>query len=249
LASPAIIIAVAMAAFVQGYSGFGFGIVTMACLALLRTPLESAAAIVSLIAVVTVVALARLSWRDGKIVWRQVALIFAGALLGVPLGYVFLMKFGNQPIGRVGLGVVLVGFCLALLSAHRTTVRLPQFLGVPIGWLSGFISGAFVSGGPPLVLYLYAQAEDPRTMKPTIQVIFLAMCLMRLVAVAFRGVLARPGVMMTAVVSIPLALAMLALGHYLSHRASSAVFTRVVQVLIGVVGVLLIVLNTMELLR
>jgi len=71
------------------------------------------------------------------------------------------------------------------------------------------------------------------------------MCLMRLAAVVRSGVLTRPGVGLTAVVSIPSALALLALGHFLSHRVSSTAFTRIVQVLIGVIGVLLIVLNTM----
>ena len=244
--STGIILAVALAALIQGYAGFGFGIVSMASLALLRVPLVSGAAVVSVVATVMVAALARLSWKDGKVLWRQVLLILAGTSAGVPLGYLFLLKFGDQPVGRFALGIVLVCFCFALLSAQQATVRLPPWLGLPIGGTSGFIGGAFVSGGPPLVLYLYAQAEDPRTMKPTIQVIFLVTCVLRLAAAGVSGVLSRPGVLTTSAVSVPLALAFLATGHFLSRRVSSTRFARTVQVLIGVVGVLLIVLNARE---
>ncbi len=235
--------AIAIAAFIQGYGGFGFGITAMALVSLSGGSLEVSSSVVMIVATAMVLWLLRLSWHDGRIDWPNIGRLFAGALLGVPLGYWFLVTYGNLPLGRVVLGVVLAGFGTVGLLAGRTGIRMGTRWGPLMGIVSGFIGGAFVSGGPPVVIYLYAQADEPRTMKPTIQVIFLIMLLMRLVAAGTTGVLWKPAVLMLSAVSLPAAALLLALGHRLSKLTSTETFRLSVQGLIGVSGVLLIALN------
>jgi hypothetical protein len=239
----AIPLAIAIAAFVQGYGGFGFGIIAMALVGLLSPSLASASTVVMIVATPVVAWLMKLSWRDGPIDWRNIGRLFAGALVGIPLGYWFLLAFGDQPLGRFVLGVVLFGFCVVGLLTGRGRVPMGKAWGLPMGAISGFIGGAFVSGGPPVVVYLYAQGDDPRAMKPTIQVIFLVMLLMRIVAAAGTGALARPRVWMLAGLSLPLATALLAAGHWLSLRAKVTTFRLAVQALIGLFGLLLMALT------
>ncbi len=242
------VFAVVLAAAVQGYGGFGFGIVAMAVLAMLRVPMESASAFVTVAATLLVAVLAWLSRRDGKIAWDQVALICAGALVGVPLGYLFLVTFGDQPAGRVVLGLVLVGFCIAGLLKPPAGRGKSSGPALPVGVLSGFLGGAFVTGGPPVVLYLYSRAKDPRTMKPTIQVIFLVVCIFRLATAAGSKVFFRRDVKIASAISAPLALVLLGLGHHLSCKSSPAVFARVVQMIIGLTGAVLVVRAIQDLL-
>jgi uncharacterized protein len=235
--------AIAIAAFVQGYGGFGFGIIAMALVSIVSGNLEASSSVIMIASTILVLWLLKLSWKDGTIDWPNIGRLFFGALIGLPFGYIFLIKFGDLPIGRIALGVVLVGFCIVGLFSGREGLRMKKFFGIPMGILSGFVGGAFVSGGPPVIVYLYGQTKDPRSMKPTIQIIFLIMLLMRLIAAGTTGALWDFGVLKLSAISLPLAALLLTFGHWLSSFVSAKIFRLAVQGLIGLFGVLLILLN------
>jgi uncharacterized membrane protein YfcA len=188
--------------------------------------------------------LLKLSWKDASLDWSNIGRLFAGALIGLPLGYLFIVRYGDLAVGRVALGAVLLGFGVVGVAVDPARMRLPKWTGALFGFLSGFTGGAFVTGGPPVVIYLYGRAEDdPREMKPTIQFIFLAVCLLRLGAAATSGVLLEGRVLALSAVSLPLGVVMLWAGHRLSRYGSVRTFRFAVQSLIGAFGVGLILLN------
>lgn len=217
--SVAAILLISFAALVQGYSGFGFGIVAMALLALMRLPLVGGAMVVTFVGTIVVAGLLWLSRKNGKIDWRSIGLLLLGAMLGLPLGYWFLLRFGDLPIGRVVLGVILVTFSTYGLVRKRGTVRMPISAAGPLGLRSGFVGGAFVSGGPPVVVYLNGRAEDPRVMKPSIQAIFLIMLFMRIAMAGAPGDLWSSTVWIQTAMTVPVALAALWGGTFFPDSA------------------------------
>ncbi len=230
----------AAAAFVQGYCGFGFGIVGTTLLAFLPHNMTAMTVVVTVCATVGTLLLLRLSHADVKVKWRYGLLVTSGAVLGMPLGYGFIHVFGDRPVFRAALGVTLLAFAANGLLFRPRRRKVPAPVGVLAGMLGGFLGGAFVTGGPPVVMYLYSQADDPRDMKATIQFVFVMGLIYRHVAISIAGDY-NADVLILAAVAAPVCAVVLWLGHRLSRGISVESFRRAVFVLVAVFGVALIV--------
>lgn len=248
----AIAAAITVAGFVQGYAGFGFGIVAMALLAFLPVDLERAAAVATCVGVFQVGVLFLISRRRYGVAWRPVGLILVGTAAGIPLGYAFIVAFGDAPVFGLCLGLVLLGFAgqglFALWRAVRPR-RWPTWLGVPVGLASGFLGGAFVSGGPPVVLYLSSRVEDPRAAKASIQLVFLVGMVIRLGAIGGGPVGFDSDLLVAMGVAVAPVLVAIVIGHRLSQRAGIAPFRLVIFLLIAVAGLALLLRHGGDLLR
>jgi uncharacterized membrane protein YfcA len=221
----AVIVVVALAALIQGYAGFGFGITAVSLFALLPLPIERMTLVITCCAIAVTAAIAVVSHRVGGIDWRRVGLLLVGSMLGMPLGYVFICRFGDRPAFRLALGVTLVAFGLGELLRPGKARRLPAVAGLPVGVLAGFLSGAFTAPGPPVVLYLFSQVDDPRRMKATIQAFFFSSSLWRL-AVVGVGIGYSADILALAGIGILAVLPALVVGHRLSRHGSPARFRR-----------------------
>jgi uncharacterized membrane protein YfcA len=221
------------AAFAQGFSGFGYGILAMAMLSLLTTDLERASVFVTLSVMVLVTTLLLRSRRDVRIDWKQAAGLSLGVLAGSPFGYWFMLRQGGMPVCRLVFGVVLVLFALnGLLKPHvRRHIAMP--LAPLFGVFSGLLSGAFSSGGPPIVLYLYSQEDDPRLAVGTVQAVFCFASLYRLVLVGVgeRGFTA--DVLTPAALLAPVVILGTLAGYMAARRVSCRTF------LLGVYAVII----------
>ena len=116
--------------------------------------------------------------------------------------------------------------------------RIPVALAPVFGFFSGLLSGAFSSGGPPIVMYLYAQEDDPRQAVGTTQAVFMGGNLYRLIVVALgeRGISAELG-LRTALLA-PFAVAAGLIGFRLAQRFSIRPFLIAVYSVIVLSGVL-----------
>jgi uncharacterized membrane protein YfcA len=94
-----------------------------------------------------------------------------------------------------------------------------------------------VTGGPPVLIYLYARTEDPRTMKATVQFVFLAMLVYRMVLIVCDPALRAVELWTLSAWACLPALGAVVVGHRWSRRSSPAVFRRVVSVIIAGLGV------------
>jgi uncharacterized membrane protein YfcA len=231
-----VVVIAVVAALVQGYSGFGFGIVASSLLAFTDLPMLQMTVAITVATGFITVLLLRLSHGDTRAEWRQGLLVLAGVAAGQPLGYWFIHACGDEPVFRVALGTVLVGFGITGMVTPHLRHRLPAAVGVGAGMVGGFLSGAFVTGGPPIVAYLYSRSDDPRRMKATVQFVFLSSVGFRLACISVAGDWSA-GTTKLALVILPAVLPAVVAGHYLSRRASNESFRRVVYALIGVTGV------------
>lgn len=226
-----------IAALVQGFAGYGYGIVAVALLAFLPLPMERLTAVISFTALATLVMLLLLARGHGRIDWRQSGFLLLGCGLGTPLGYGFIAILGDRPVFRWVLGLYLVAAGLHGLR-QRTSRPWPEWVALPAGVFSGFLGGAFVTGGPPILLYLYGRAADPRQMEATVQVVFLGCLLLRLLLMRTNASLWEPALLQpTLLICLPI-LAALALGHYVSRLVPKRRFAIAVNVSIVLLGIL-----------
>jgi len=227
-----------VAAFVQGYGGFGFGIVAMSLMVFTPIDLERGAALVTLISLPMLFVLLQWSSVRARPRWELVVLLFIGMMIGQPIGYRLLEALSRQPVFQVIFGLALIGFAIQGFYG-RLQKALPKWSALPIGMLSGVITGAFASGGPPLVLYLYSRVKDPREMKATVQALFFLGSSYRLVLVLLseRGVTGE--LTWTALLCLAALVPVLWLAHWLSTRSSTRFFTQAVYALLGVFGLLI----------
>jgi uncharacterized membrane protein YfcA len=235
-ALPVLIGAVALAALVQGFGGFGFGIVAMSVAGLTSVALEPAAAVFNCVALAVVLVLLRVSRRQGVIWWKEAILLLVGSFAGQPFGYAFILRTGDQPVFRLALGLFLLAAGVHGLTARSQRRPWPRWTALPVGLFSGFLSGAFSTGGPPLILFLYSRAADARTMKATIQFIFAATLASRLLLIQFEGSGLTRATGLAAAACAPVAFALMALGHRLSLRVTPRRFTQCVYAAIALLG-------------
>jgi uncharacterized protein len=164
-----------LAGFLQGLSGFGFGLSAMALLPLVLN-LSETQAIVTLVNIVVCIANAAALWRHFH--WSGVTGLMLGAWIGVPLGFTVLTQLPGDQV-RQWLGAAL---CLMVafegLFGHRAW-RYPPWTQPIVGVASGALSGAFNIGGPPLVAYMYSQPWTKQRIVASLSVVFLSSGLIR----------------------------------------------------------------------
>jgi uncharacterized membrane protein YfcA len=231
------IAAVSVAAFVQGFTGLGFGIVTMAALAVFMQDVERASVLATMLVMLVNVAVIAVGLKHAPIDWRKAGLVLAGYAVAMPLGYAFVSTFHDGPLVRWVLGLVLLAFALNGFLRPHIRRRLRLWAASAAGFFGGLLGGAFSTGGPPIAMYLYSQEEQPAQAKSTLQVVFLAGAVWRTVYIAAwgRGI-AFEQLKMVAL-AVPAVVLFTGLGHLSSRRVASGVFLRAVYAVIGAAGV------------
>ena len=232
---------VAFAAFSQGFMGLGFGIITIAGLGFMPWDLERATVIINLLLIVLNSTIIYAGRKDFRINWKLVGVILAGEVFGVPLGYWFIFTFGNKPVFRLALGVVLIIFVANQLL--RPTFKKPLHLGFGIvaGVLGGFLAGGFTAAGPPLALFIYSQYRNAADAKGTLQVVFMTATLWRLFNIIIFGRGISIELVKLAGIFFVIVVAFAILGHWATYRVPHRWYTKIVYSFIGLAGVLYIV--------
>lgn len=176
-----------LGAFLQGVTGFGFGMVTMALMPFV-VGARTSSVVVSFLALMNT---AYLSWRLRRWVdWGILAPLFAGAAIGVPLGVYALRTLPESALKR------LIGGALFLYGAHRAwrTLRrkrkvwsLPAWTRFPVGLVAGVLGGAANVGGPPVILYAYSQPWKRALTRTTLVTYFAGTTLMKITLLFAQG--------------------------------------------------------------
>ena len=179
--------------------------------------------------------------KDFGINWKLVGVILAGEVLGVPLGYWFIFTFGNKPVFRLALGVLLIIFVANQLL--RPSFKKPMRLGfgAVAGILGGFLAGGFTAAGPPLALFLYSQYRNAADAKGTLQVVFMTATLWRLMTIIIFGRGITIDLVKLAGLNMVIVVAFAILGHWLTRRMPNRWYVKIVYSFIGFAGVLHII--------
>ena len=226
----------AISGFVQGLSGFAFGLIATSFWAWMLAPQQVVPLVVlgSLLGQCTSI----LSVRK-RVSVSRVSPFLVGGIVGVPLGATVLHALNAQAF-RVIVGLGLIVFCTLMLRADR----LPKVTGGRpadgcIGLFSGVLAGACGMGGPPMTLWCALRTWDTTTQRATFQAFFIVIQIQVVALYSWQGVIDRPLLSMFMAVA-PVIVASSWLGSRLALRLSHQKFQRMVFQLLIASGVKLL---------
>jgi uncharacterized protein len=223
----------ALAGFVQGLTGFGFGLVAMALLPL-ALGFKDALVVVALLNLAA--CLSTLLANRRHFSWRRGAGLALGSCVGVPIGFHALVRLDSNLLLHV-LGAVMCLFALSeLLLARRWPLRFPKWAGFPVGVVSGALGGAFNIGGPPVIAYAYSQPWRKEEIVATLQLVFGASALLRFGLVLQTGML-RPHLLQLSLLALAPMLFGIVLGGRLLDRVPREQLKLAVFAFLFVMGV------------
>lgn len=174
-----------LAGLSRGFSGFGAALIFVPVVGALIGP-RLAAPILVVIDGVFASYLIPSAWRLGN--RAEVALMFAGALVGVPVGSFILTHY--EPLTLRWLIAAMATAMLVLLASgwryHGTPHRLAT---VGVGAVSGVFSGIAQIGGPPVVSYWMGTDTAMDQLRANIILFFAATTIITVVTYVSGGLM------------------------------------------------------------
>ena len=202
-----------LAGAVQGFTGFGGGLVSMALLPLLWS-VKASVAVVGIFSLALTSGLAW-TWRS-HIDKKELLPIASTAILGVPLGVWSLHKMNET---------VVIGILGAVLVAHATwslwgrppadEPSVSRKWGPLAGFLGGILSGAFNTSGPPVIIYGTERGWVKDRFRATLQGYFLLTTVLSTTGYVTTGIITAESLKQNAML-----LPALILGAWAGQRAS-----------------------------
>jgi uncharacterized membrane protein YfcA len=171
--------------------------------------------------------------------WRYMARLVPGILVGLALGLTALKELDSTLLIRA-LGLTIVAIALWNLRPFRGHGTGSPAWDFVVGLSSGAIGGAFNTGGPPIVAYLYRRPDPPEALKATVQMTFVFFTLVRLVAATSVGLIDAEIVRLAALGTPSVVLGAIT-GLALGRRASPERFRAASWIGLGLLGAWLVV--------
>ncbi len=156
-------VAFAAAAFVRGYSGFGFSALVVTAGSLVTNPLYFVAVVMFCEFTMTFQQW-RGVWRD--VDWRRVTALMIGALVGVPVGLWVITQVPVDTARAVVAGYVLV-MCGVLSFGWRIRRSMGFGADTGVGTFAG-LANAVGMAGLPVATYFTAQGMGAATFRATL---------------------------------------------------------------------------------
>lgn len=221
-----------LAALVQGFLGFGYGMFAMGGLSLLQD-LQHSASVVNVTGLVTTAGLALALHRHAD--WKLVRRLGPGIAVGIAVGVYMLGTLDTGPL-KLLLGVSIVAIAAWNLSSWRPRGRAPGWHDAPVSLVSGLFTGLFNMGGPPLIAHVYRRDETPDTLRATIQMVLLISVSFRL-ATAFANGMLTDAVWRDSATGVTASVVGAAAGLLLGRRISARRFQRATWLALALFGV------------
>jgi uncharacterized membrane protein YfcA len=232
-----VVLGAVVAGFVQGLSGFAFGMVAMSFWVWVLDPHIAAA--MAVFGALTGQVVAAVTVRRGvefPLLWPFVL----GGLVGIPLGVAVLPNI-DADVFKLGLGVLLLLWCPAMLFARQ----LPEFkprnrlLDGIVGVIGGALTGLGGFSGIVPTLWCTVRGFPRHSQRAVIQNFNLAMLSVTMASYLLTGVVTREMWPMFAIVA-PAMLIPTVVGTRLYHGISDTAFRRVVLLLLICSGLALL---------
>jgi len=223
----------AAAGMVQGVSGFGSGLLSVALIGLIW-PDPKEATIVPLLASFAICCYILWSCRT-HVPWRLLRIFLIATAIGAPVG-VWLLTQVSEIFIYAGIGLLLmVSVGWGMLPDHRSRPWHRVWLGAPMGFFAGALGGAFNTGGPPAIAFFSNQTLNRFQYAAALQVVFLTATVIRLISLIGVGMFPPRIALVSAVGMIP-AVAGVTAGLWLLHRTSekrAATIVRFAQLILA----------------
>ncbi len=215
--------------FIQGLSGFGFGLLAMTVWAWSMAPSLAAPLVVWAACVCQLLGIIMLRRR---LVWTRALPFLLGGLFGAPAG-ALLLPYLDAHLFRFAVGCVMLLYCSAALLARH----LPTFAwggraaDAGIGMIGGFLGGLSGLSGPVPTIWCTLRRWDMDVQRGVFQSFNLSMEIVTLLSYALNGTLHATMVPAFALI-VPVVVLPAFAGMALYRRFSTETFRRVVLALL-----------------
>jgi uncharacterized membrane protein YfcA len=220
------------AAWVRGYSGFGFSALVITSAGLVTNPVGLIPVLMMCEVVMTA---GQARGLRHAIDWRRTLGLLAGAAVAMPFSIALLARLGADA-ARLAISLTVLVICIAMLRGWRFAGPVGTLGNVIAGVASGIANGAAV-GGLPAAVFLAGQEVDTRTFRATLIAYLSVLCLAALPLLWWQGVLVADSVL-TLLWFLPLMFAGLWLGARRFHRSNPADFRRFTLVVLSILAVI-----------
>ena len=231
----AALIAIVFLAFLtQTVTGFGAMLIAMALGAFLFPVQQLLAWFLPLVITLSTYLVIR-HWRsiDFSLLLKA---ILPGMTAGLLLGQVLFWNLEADALKKL-LGVMIAALALReLLKSPSAETKTTPLL--PWSVAAGFVHGIFATGGPVLVYALNTQKLDKGSFRSTLAMVWLIMGIALCIPLMSEGALSGDDLPVIALLIGVLTISIV-IGEWLHHRVNAALFTRSIQLLLVVAGVML----------
>ena len=225
-----------ISAMLQGFTGFGFSILSLPLITLLISPKIAVPILVlySIIINIVVFFSARKAFELKKI-W--ILMIFG--IIGVPIGTHFLITLNDNLI-KLFFGIFITVFGLLLLFGFRRKIKHEKISMIPIGFISGILSGSVSIGGPPLILFLSNQGVNKQVFRANLAVYFFILNIFTIPVYIYNGLISEQ-VLNYSLKFFPALLIGVIIGNIFSKKIREEHFRKITLFLLILMGILAVV--------
>lgn len=226
----ALAIALVGAAYVRGYSGFGFSAIFITAASLVTNPLPLIPVVFA--SEIAMTAFQARGIRD-DIDWGRVAALLGGAAIVLPFSVAAMLALGADT-ARIAVSAIVLVMSLLLLSGWtlQRQIKAPGHVGV--GTVSGLCNAAGV-GGLPVAAFMTAQTMSAATFRATMIVYLTGLDLITL-PFLWHGGLVTSETAIAALCAFPLLGVGVWLGSKQFSAASPSTFRRFAVILLLVLS-------------
>ena len=222
----ALAIALLGAAYVRGYSGFGFSAIFIAFAALVTNPLPLIPVVFTCEVLMTAFQARAIR---GHVDWRRILWLVSGAAIALPFSVTVMLSVGEDT-ARIVISGLIFSLSLLLLSGWTLKRRIGALGHGGVGILSGMCNSAGI-GGLPVAAFMSAQPIEAVIFRATMIVYLTALDMITL-PLLWAGGLVTWDTAIAAAMAFPL----LGLGVWLGGRqflsTSPASFRRFAVILL-----------------
>jgi uncharacterized protein len=169
----------------RGFSGFGAALIFVPAASALVGPKLAAAILVvidPIFASFMIPAALKIAEK------KSVALMFAGAMFGVPMGTAILMHYPPLTL-RWLIAFMATAMLLLLASGWRYRGKPHEIATIVVGSISGLFTGIAQIGGPAVVCYWMGTGADPAKLRANIILFFAASSVLTVISYFWGGIM------------------------------------------------------------
>ena len=221
--------------FVQTITGFAGALIALPFL-LLVMPLSDAIAYLSIFYFISTPFHVYKEWKYiDKPLLKKIAI---SSFIGLIAGIVVLM-YGKPMILKKALGVFIILFVLNSLRIKKELLLISKMKYV-FGFLGGFFSGVFSSGGPLYVVVVKNETSDVKTFRATMFGILGLVTMIRIPVLIFEGILT-VGKLYNSLYVLPFFILALFLGNKVYLKLNEVLFKKIMLALLFISGIILLI--------
>ncbi len=230
------ILAVLVAGFVRGFSGFGAGMIMVPILCVLYNPLV---AVVTVALLELIPALQLFPDASKHCQWRTVVPMAITASLAVPFGSLLLLYSSAESMRLyVALIILLAVVILATGWRFKSSEHKP-LVSLMTGATSGVISGATSLGGLPVVLFFLSGNQSAIISRANIVIFLVSVVVSALVTYIYQNIISLE-IIMRAIILAPFFILAIRVGGKYFGQTSDSFFRAFTLWLLGLISLVML---------